>query len=371
MLSVRPVLLGCLLVAVQLFGAAPASGLQPSPSSPVAADPYATTAPLLTDDEVHRLSEQQSRTCKAQARCFETKMWEVQALTWPGRGKEYRVKCDAGDLFGCTVVGVAYLDDARFQIASEKKAEAFRNGLALLRKACDGKSGFGCDRLAQAYELIPLLGIPDPHGLVSRAAETHALACNYGAPESCRWIGEGFRDGSHGHSVERTVAASYFDKGCQGLDQSSCEALWQMFQPARPGTTGTANFTPAEAAATLAGLERECAGHRLRACFFVADLQTAGPSQYRNTAAGLAQLEQTCRDGDIGACQYIGRIYAEGSDTIGLAPSPDKARWFEDQARALSSKRCAGEAARACDGSPNSDCDKAHIAACRKGTDGS
>jgi TPR repeat protein len=88
---------------------------------------------------------------------------------------EAETKCDKGDAESCATIGGAYL------LGKGGKTKDEAKGLALVKKACDGKSAFGCEIYGRALDEGKGIA-PDKEG----AKSFFKQSCDLGGAGGCR-----------------------------------------------------------------------------------------------------------------------------------------------------------------------------------------
>jgi uncharacterized protein len=116
-------------------------------------------------------------------------------------------KCNKGDADSCATIGGAYLLGKGGKAPDEKKA------IALLNKACDGKSAFGCEILGRAHDEGRGVA-PDKE----RAKELFARSCELGG-------GGGCRAAAMRYETSDPARIPLLDKACQKNDKLGCMGL--------------------------------------------------------------------------------------------------------------------------------------------------
>lgn len=131
-----------------------------------------------------------------------------------GKGKslaeqvdEAEAKCNKGDAESCANLGGAYLLGKGGKEKDEKKA------LELLKKACDGKSAFGCEICARALDEGRGTA-PDKDG----AKQYFEKACNLGSGGGCRSL-------AMRYEISDPARIPLLDKACKKDDNLGCMGL--------------------------------------------------------------------------------------------------------------------------------------------------
>lgn len=116
-------------------------------------------------------------------------------------------KCGNGDADACATIGGAYL------LGKGGKAQDEKKGVELLKKACDGKSAFGCEIYGRALDEGRGLAV-DKEG----AKEQFEKACNLGGGGGCRALAMRFE-------TSDPARIPLLDKACQKEDKLGCMGL--------------------------------------------------------------------------------------------------------------------------------------------------
>jgi uncharacterized protein len=156
-------------------------------------------------------------------------------------------KCNKGDMEACATIGGAYLLGKGGKVKDEKK------GLELLLKACDGKSGFGCEIYGRALEQGKGIA-PDPAAAVTYwqkgcdlgaggACRSLALkkettdparipllekACDKNDNLGCMGLGAAYLHGNQGAPQDLAKAKQYMQKACDLGAKSACDKAAEM-----------------------------------------------------------------------------------------------------------------------------------------------
>lgn len=120
---------------------------------------------------------------------------------------EAEAKCNKGDAESCATLGGAYLLGKGGKAKDEKKA------LELLKKACDGKSAFGCEIYGRALD--------DGRGIEvdkEGAKEYFKKSCDLGGGGGCRAL-------AMRYEVSDPARIPLLDKACQKDDKLGCMGL--------------------------------------------------------------------------------------------------------------------------------------------------
>ena len=116
-------------------------------------------------------------------------------------------KCNSGDAESCATIGGAYL----LGKGGKEKDEA--KGLALVKKACDGKSAFGCEIYGRALDEGKGIA-PDKEGAKSYFKQS----CDLGGAGGCRALALQMETADPARIPLLEKACSKDDKlGCMGL----------------------------------------------------------------------------------------------------------------------------------------------------------
>ncbi len=131
-----------------------------------------------------------------------------------GKGKsmaeqadDAETKCEKGDAESCATIGGAYLLGKGGKVKDEAK------GVALLKKACDGKSAFGCEIYGRALD--------DGRGVTvdKEGAKAHfQKSCDLGCGGGCRAL-------AMRYEVSDPARIPLLDKACQKDDKLGCMGL--------------------------------------------------------------------------------------------------------------------------------------------------
>ncbi len=120
---------------------------------------------------------------------------------------EAETKCDKGDADACATIGGAYLLGKGGKVKDEKK------GVALLKKACDAKSAFGCEIYARALDEGRGIDV-DKDG-----AKTYfGKSCDLGGGGGCRAL-------AMRYETSDPARIPLLDKACQKDDKLGCMGL--------------------------------------------------------------------------------------------------------------------------------------------------
>lgn len=136
------------------------------------------------------------------------------ATTKPGEHKsmneqadEAETKCSKGDAESCATIGGAYLLGKGGKVKDEKK------GVELVKKACDGKSAFGCEIYGRALDEGRGVDV-DKEG-----AKTYfGKSCDLGGGGGCRAL-------AMRYEVSDPARIPLLDKACQKDDKLGCMGL--------------------------------------------------------------------------------------------------------------------------------------------------
>lgn len=220
----------------------------------------------------------------------------------PARSFRFATKaCEAGDGFGCALLGLHYQDGIGTTWAPALAVAAYE-------KACKAGTGVGCFNLSGMYA--------GAHGVdrdqakadeLMKLAESHWLAACKGAEP--RWCTNA------AFLLRRTGRPSAF-ADAYALDRRACdhgvalgcvEALVEALA-----------LDKIQGGAMIRELEKLCAGGEPTACSYLG-------SYLRNVlkdARGLELVRRGCELGDRFSCERLGSMYEEGNDV----PKDDAAK---------------------------------------------
>ncbi len=203
--------------------------------------------------------------------------------------------CDAGDTFGCNMLGLHYQDGLGTEWAPDKAVAAYD-------RACRAHEGVACYNLASMYygghgvDADP----PKANELAKLAATYWEVACHGDAPRWCTNL-------AYIYANDRSKQAQVLE-----LDQRACshgvlvgctEALREKL--ARGKTTSKA---------VLRELEKLCSKAEPFACAMAgASLVVGGEGLAADPKRGLALLERACKLGEKTSCEAIASEYAQGT----------------------------------------------------------
>jgi TPR repeat protein len=132
----------------------------------------------------------------------------------PGQGKsmneqadDAEAKCNKGDAESCATIGGAYL------LGKGGKTKDEAKGVALVKKACDGKSAFGCEIYGRALDEGRGIAV-DKEG----AKNYFKQSCDLGGGGGCRALAMRFE-------TTDPARIPLLDKACQKDDKIGCMGL--------------------------------------------------------------------------------------------------------------------------------------------------
>lgn len=296
----------------------------------------------------------------------------------------YDQGCALGDLDGC--VGAADVHGSGVLGAIDHAAAT-----QFLARACDGKSGRACHRLAQRHEQA--LGVAEDkaraQALYRDAMTLLEAECGKGVGASCDLVGLMYRDGS-GVDADWKKAATLFEQGCTARAGDACYHLgglvgagmgvakdprraYQLHEKAcvdydhgdacfeagrmlavdevagdarglerlaqracelGPSTCHLLGFirqhgkgVAADAAGAIGAYRTACDAGNGVACQWAGDLLLAGSGGAADPRGALTLWEKGCELGDGRSCVHAGRLHWQGDDAAGIAQA--QARGYE------------------------------------------
>jgi len=184
-------------------------------------------------------------------------------------------------------VSGVYINDGCTQMKGDT------NTIALLQKACGGKDGEGCSKLAGFY----LCGVAVPRDL-AKAASFAEQGCDYNYFQSCGNVAMmiAYPD----PPISPPTAFQYATKGCTGKDPDSCNTLGLMY------LQGIG--TPADPTKSAQIFEAMCKANNAGACANLAMQAYFGMGVPRDLARAAQLAESACNAGMPAACNTLGGI---------------------------------------------------------------
>lgn len=159
-----------------------------------------------TDDECKRTVEETFQACKGLCHTVATAD-KKGGKSMNEQADEAETKCNKGDAEACATIGGAYL------LGKGGKTKDEAKGLALLKKACDGKAAFGCEIYGRALEEGK--GLPPDH---AEALKYFKQSCDLGGGGGCRSLALSYETNDPARIPLLDKACSKDDKlGCMGL----------------------------------------------------------------------------------------------------------------------------------------------------------
>jgi len=222
----------------------------------------------------------------------------------------YRKACDGGSGAGCNKLGVLTKDEVR--------------AAALFEQACKGKYAWGCFNLAKAYHAGQ--GVKQDS---ARAAEYFARGCEGGHFESCNRHGVLLANGK-GVKKDPAGSANQFRKACDGGFAWGCYNLGVAYQDK--------NGVQRDLARAAALYRRACDGKIGEACNRLGVMQAEGNGVPKDPAGAAALYRAACDAKLALGCRNLGVLYKNG---LGLPRDPARAT-------ALFRQACSGGYREAC-----------------------
>ncbi len=157
-------------------------------------------------------------------------------------------KCNSGDADACATIGGAYL------LGKGGKTKDEAKGVGLVKKACDGKSPFGCEIYARALDEGKGVAV-DHEG----AKKYFQMSCDLGGAGGCRALALKME-------VTDPARIGLLDKACQKDDKLGCMGLGAAYLHGNQGA-------PKDAAKAKQFLEKSCDLGAQSACDKVKEIQ--------------------------------------------------------------------------------------------------
>jgi TPR repeat protein len=274
----------------------------------------------------------------------------------------YEKACELGEPRGCLEAARLYQRGWMFEV--ERKPERARDfaGNAVRKTASCNSSDLcviGFDAQLLQLELSGWSDAMKPAG-IKLWSDADKL-CDRNA-EACRWIRDhGFALSDHGY-VERTTITAGRDRAVTSLESqckkgnnpAACywagkyakgdEAASKLYEPACNASFKDACWNyyeskidsskpadmPAVIKEALAALEPICTSSPTKQCRELGELYLLGQEADgvkipKDTAKGQRLIEKTCMEGDLRACETLGKLFSEGKL---LAKNQPKAKDF-------------------------------------------
>lgn len=214
----------------------------------------------------------------------------------------YRKACDGGYNFAC-----ARLRGERPRISigvSVPSSAPTAPDIAALTRDCNGGNFETCESLAQIYHA---------RNDFAQAHAIHARACENNHFKSCLYLARDYQRG-RGFEKDQYIAATYFEKACNGNEKLGCSELAQLY---RDGQTesfagGYLDFVPDREKA-VSYFRRACGMGDEEACMSVADTYRAKiGNQEPDFTKAKQEYEVLCGRRKLYACIYLGDMFAAG-----------------------------------------------------------
>jgi uncharacterized protein len=203
-----------------------------------------------------------------------------------------KTACDAGDAFGCALLGYHYQDGSGTPWSAARAIAAYD-------KACRGGAGVACYNLAGMYGGGH--GIVVDHAKYDAYTEKARLAWNASCDGSdTRWCtNAGFLI----EDKDRAAAEVRYRRGCDRGDPIAC------VQVARVGLQ-TGKLKPD---AFIAAVDRICTSGEVVACGVLASFLDGGANGVIKDAKRAFEVaKKACDMNDASSCEVVGTAYARG-----------------------------------------------------------
>ncbi len=277
--------------------------------------------------------------------------------------RAYEKACELGEPRGCLEAARLYQRGWMFEV--DRKPERARDLAAqAVRKAatCNGSDQCVIGFDAQLLQL-ELGGWQDTMKPTATKLWSEANKLCDKSPEACRWIRDrGYAFSDHGY-VERTSVVSEREKASTSLESQckrssapaacylaaksakSDEAAMKLYEPACKSGYKDSCWEfyeskidaakqpdmPGVIKEALTALEPLCAKEPTKQCrelgeMYLLGIQEATISIKKDSSKGVKLIERTCMEGDVRACETLGKIYYEGK-LVGLSLPKAKQFW--------------------------------------------
>lgn len=225
--------------------------------------------------------------------CASTAAAEVCTPTNAAGQAKCATACDVKQYDACAKLGLALIN-------TNDKA-SFPRGVALIEKACAGKSALGCGGLGSLY--MGGVGVPrDP----VRAVKLFEGACSGGDALSCESLGGFYGQGGGADPAKADFeaamvrAAPWYERACKMNRPAPCAFLATFIQEG-------VKFPNADPKRIPGLLDIACRGDVDVACKFLGDVYTEGKLVPRDTKKAAALYARSCKLGYDRGCAAAGK----------------------------------------------------------------